>query len=471
MKLDQSKLKRQKQIVKNWEDNGFKGTLEATTGFGKTFTSLLGAKRLFETLKEAGKISRAREENDYLLTVVVPTDYLRNKWRADVKKHKIVKWGNVRVDTVHNLVKENISTEMLILDEIHMYVGEEAEVFPTIFNQVDVNAIFGLTATLGVKGIMRDLVDQHCPVIDTVTAQQALDNEWVADHVIYNLGIRMPEEDKKKYDKLTKKFHKHFNVFGHDLDTAIGCASDEDKARRYAIRRNYDTKFVQIQAWNFMRVMQKRKKFLYNPPVKLQVSEQIVSRFSDKKIVSFSQTTDFADELAERLGDIAVPYHSNLKTRIIDEDENLIAIARKKKSGGSTKTVYVDSEGNEYSWKQIKVAFPNRNLTRMGKKRQRTYALKQFSDNRYKVRVLSAAQAVDVGLDVEDVGMGIVNSGSSKVRQYVQRNGRIIRYAPGKQAVIVQLYIMDSQDEVWLKRRQEKRPNVKWIYSVDQIAA
>lgn len=471
MKIDQTKLRRQREINDKWEENNFRGTLEAVTGFGKTYTSLLGANRFFTTLKEAGNLSYYKQNYDYMLVVVVPTDYLREKWRADLHRHNLVSWGNVRVDTVHNLIKENISTAMLILDELHMYVGEDAEQFPKVFQKVKTKAVYGLTATLGYDGIMRDLVDSFCPVIDVVNTQEALDNGWVSDHVIYNLGIEMPESDKREYSKLNKKFHKYFSTFGHDFDRARRCASDEDYARRYAISKNYDTEYVQIRAWNFMRIMRKRKDFLYNAPVKLDVCEQIVSRFPDRKTITFSQSTDFADQLASRLGDRAVAYHSSLSTQIRDENDTVIAIAKKIKQGGSTRTVYVDEDGNQYSWSEIKEAYPDSDLTRMGKTRLRKEALKKFGDNRYKVQVMCTAKALDVGLDIPDIDMGIVASGTSTTRQNIQRNGRVIRYVEGKQAIIIQLYILDSQDEKWLERRQEDNPNVKWIYDIDQIAA
>lgn len=472
MKIDQSKLKRQLKIVSEWVQNKFSGTLEAVTGFGKTYTSLLGAKEFFTTLKEEGKLQQYQQECDYMIVVAVPTDYLRKKWTEDLENFKLTSWGKVRVDTVHNLIKEEISTALFILDELHMYVGEDAEKFPLVFETVKAEAYFGLTATLGFEGIMRDLVDTFCPVIDTVTTQQALDNGWVSDHVIYNLGITLPERDRKEYDKLNQSFHKYFSTFGHSWDVAKLCATDENYARRYAISRNRDTEYIQIRAWNFMRTMRARKDFLYNAPVKLDVCEQIVSRFPKRKTITFSQSTDFADDLAEKLGDIAIAYHSSLNTQIVDDRGRLIATSKKVKRNGKNKTVYVDLEtDNEHTWKSIKDAYPDLHLIRKGKATLRDEAIKKFGDNRYKINVMCTAKALDVGLDIPDIDMGIIASGTSTTRQNIQRNGRVIRYVEGKQAIIIQLYILDSQDESWLERRQEDGANVKWIYNIDQIAA
>jgi len=472
MKLDQSKLKRQKKTVSIWAQNGFRGTLEAVTGFGKTYVSLLGAKHFFETLKEEDRLQHYREKCDYMLVVVVPTDYLRKKWTADLNIFNLKSWGKVRVDTVHNLIKEDIHCAMFILDELHMYVGEDAEKFPGVFQSVKARAYFGLTATLGFKGILRNMVDAFCPVIDSINTQEALDNNWVADHVKYNLGIELPPADKAEYDKLNQSFHKYFSTFNHDWNIAKRCSSDQDYARRYALSKNLDTEYVQIRAWNFMRTMRKRKDFLYNAPVKLDVCEQIVSRFPNRKTITFSQSTDFADELSERLGNIATAYHSSLDTRIVDENDRVVAVGKKVKRGGGNKTVYVDIDtGVHHSWRSIKEEYSEIHLFRKGKKTLREEALKKFGDNRYRISVMCTAKALDVGLDIPDIDMGIIASGTSTTRQNIQRNGRVIRYVEGKQAIIVQLYIMDSQDENWLERRQEDDENVSWIYTVDQIAA
>jgi len=472
MKIDQSKLIRQEDIVSNWKINGFRGTLEAVTGFGKTYTALLGAKEFFTTLKEASRLQHYQDKCDYMIVVVVPTDYLRKKWTADLQQFNLTAWGKVRVDTVHNLIKEDIHTAMFILDELHMYVGEDANKFPGVFQSVKANAYFGLTATLGFDGILRNLVDSFCPVIDTVTTQEALVNGWVSDHVIYNLGITLSEGDRREYDKLNQSFHKYFSTFGHDFDVVRRCASDENYARRYAISRNQDREFIQIRAWNFMRTMRARKDFLYNAPVKLDVCEQIVSRFPDRKTITFSQSTDFADELANKLGDIALAYHSNLATRIVNERDKLVAVAKKVKRGGKNKTVYVDqATGKEHSWSSIKKAYPDLHLIRKGKDTLRDEALNKFGDNRYKISVMCTAKALDVGLDIPDIDMGIIASGTSTTRQNIQRNGRVIRYVEGKQAILIQLYILESQDETWLEKRQEDGANVQWIYDIDQIAA
>jgi hypothetical protein len=47
--------------------------------------------------------------------------------------------------------------------------------------------------------------------------------------------------------------------------------------------------------------------------------------------------------------------------------------------------------------------------------------------------------------------------------------GRILRYIEGKKAKLFNLYLIDTQDESWLKRRQKGDTNIKWITSLKEI--
>ena len=41
MKIDKTRLIRQQKTIDIWKANGYKGTLEAVTGFGKTYVACL----------------------------------------------------------------------------------------------------------------------------------------------------------------------------------------------------------------------------------------------------------------------------------------------------------------------------------------------------------------------------------------------------------------------------------------------
>jgi|TARA_R100000049_G_C1956616_1_gene113445 superfamily II DNA or RNA helicase len=70
-----------------------------------------------------------------------------------------------------------------------------------------------------------------------------------------------------------------------------------------------------------------------------------------------------------------------------------------------------------------------------------------------KIQVLICVKGLDEGLNVPDADVAIIVASSSQTRQTIQRIGRVLRYAPDKVAKIYNLYVKDSKEEQWLKKR------------------
>jgi superfamily II DNA or RNA helicase len=70
---------------------------------------------------------------------------------------------------------------------------------------------------------------------------------------------------------------------------------------------------------------------------------------------------------------------------------------------------------------------------------------------------------------VKGIDLAIISSGTSSTRQDLQRTGRAIRYQEGKTAVIINIYIKDTQDERWLRARQKKSTNIIHVNSIQEI--
>lgn len=441
MKIDKNKLERQLIGRDRWFANNCRGTFEWVTGVGKTYGAILCMKKVLEIKPDASFI------------IVVPRDPLRDMWREEIKNHNI---PNAKVDTIHMLAKSNNECDMLVLDELHMYVGKDASVFPKIFENTECNRILGLTATITGSSVMRDVVNANCPVIDSIPVDVALEEGFVSEYIQYNLGIPLSQEDTIKYARLNGKFYKHFGLFNNNFDLVKACLS-QSGAERFASSINWDTGAIIGMARKTMTAIRERKQFLYGAPSKLDVAEQIINKFSDHKIITFSQTTEPADKLASRI-DRADSYHSNINTRLF-VDENQIG----EKCGKGKYKLYED--GGVYSWDQIKEKHDD--VKRYGTKRLRERILTAFKNG--DITVLCSAQALDVGFDDDSINMGIVLSATSQQRQNIQRTGRVIRAKEGKRAIIIQLYILDTQDEKWLNDRQTNSENIKNIFSVEQI--
>lgn len=445
--IDKEKLERQRLGFKKWVDANYRGTWQWVTAVGKGFASRLAAKHFI------------KKDPEFSVIVCVPTDELRSQWREDVENLGYP--DNFYIDTVHNLAKDNIECDMLILDEIHMYVGEEAEVFPLVFKSVKADKILGLTATLGHDGIRREIVDKMCPVVDIIDLREATENGYVADHILYNLPVHMSPEEEMEYKKIDKRFQSCFNHFARSFDTMKRVVQDNDYAELLARRKGWSDAGALIgMASKGLRATQDRARFLYSAPCKIEAAKAVIDRFPDKRFITFGETTDAADILARRLGGEALSYHSNIPTQLVNDENEKIG-----EKVGKGAYMLKGVEGS-YSWSEIKGIYDG-NITRLGSKRVRDYVIEQF-ENGY-IRGLCSAKALDVGFDNADIELAVLLSGSSNPRQLIQRVGRAIRKKEGKRAIIVQLYIPNSQEEQWLRNRHTKTGNVKDIVSISQI--
>lgn len=396
MKIDKQRLERQERVLDRWIANKAKGTLQAVTGFGKTFVALLAIQKM-----------NARYP-DRSVIVIVPTLYLQDKWWEDAAEMGL---KNVSVMVVNTAIKIPRMCDLLILDEIHNYGSEE---FYKVFDAVTYKFILGLTATIDRTDGRDALIRNHCPVIDTIDINEALAGGYISNFKVFNLGIELDEADRKTYEKITRDFHFNFSQFNHDFHVAMTCLSDPAYRNQYAKMYNKDPKDVTVYAVNFNKNMQNRKKFLYFAPSKLNMVKQVLEEFPTKAI-TFSESVAFAEQLQKAMPSISVDYHSKMPKGVKERNLSL------------------------------------------------------FDDEASGVRIIHTAKALDEGFDVHGIGLAIISSGTSSTRQDLQRTGRAIRFQEGKLAIIVNIYIKDSQDERWLKARQQKSTNILYVNTIQEI--
>lgn len=476
---DLDKLKRQLSIIDNWFKANGKGILEAVTGFGKTMVAIIIIYRLTRKNFLAETI------------VVVPNLNLQTSWR---KLIGVFGLQNVNVYVVNSYVKAYLThnrkwkCDLLVADEVHNYASENAEIFSQVIGATEYTYVIALTATLEEQE-REFLLRVGIPVIDTVTLSEAKRQKYISNYRVYNLGISLNTEEREKYNKLNDIHNNNFGKFRYfaesnsnwELARACGAGNnvrvkvgDEWKTGQewrnwYADIMEWDNtkdhvwsptninKYAQQWAW----AMRERKNFLHKHNSKINTAVEVINHLN-KKTITFSESTEFADELSSVLGAKAKAYHSNLNTAFRYEEKSEIrkqaAAAKnfKKKVGGN---ISVNPEGG---WK---ITYTKE--VKISKKELKANTLEEFKEG--KISVLATAKALDEGTDIPDIEVAIICSASSKKRQNVQRMGRSIRFVEDKIATIVNLYIKETQDESWLKRRQQGDPGVIWIDNVNDI--
>lgn len=399
MKIDQRRLKRQQEVINKWTKAGRKGTLEAVTGFGKTFVALL----ILQDMNERMPTGKA--------LIIVPTQNLKQQWEEQITNLHIT---NAHVMVINSAVKMEHNCDLLILDEIHNYMSD---VFSSIFACTEYRYILGLTATLDKDDHRYHIIEKAAPVIDTIGLREAVRNEYVSQFQVFNLGLRMNDEEEAKYKEITDAYYKHFAIFNNRFHSAMRCMTD----RQYlsVFTRNlagWDEQQVlnSARAWN--RAMNARKQLIYQSATKMEAARRLIEIF-DVPTISFSESVKFANAINKTTQPWSDVYHSKMSK------------------------------------------FARQNV------------LDSFADNRTDIRVIHTARALDEGFDVKGIELAIVCSGTSTPRQDLQRTGRAIRFKEGKTGVIINLYLKDTQDEKWLKKRQSKSANIQWVHSVEELLA
>ncbi len=396
MKVNSKKLKRQKEVLRRWVANKCKGTLEACTGFGKTYTAILAIQKTNE------------QYPDYNILVVVPTKHLKTQWSNEIKNHGLT---NTEVVVINTGIKHARNCDFLILDEIHNYASY---VFSKIFSLVSYKWVLGLTATLERRDERDVLIRDKAPVIDRITLTDALKEGYVSEFVTYNVPLILSEAQSKDYQEMSNEFSFYFSKFGHDFGSAMHCL--KSKPARENIARKQGVTEGQVMGWaaQFQKNLARRKSYLYNHPIKLEAAGRIVNSV-DLKMITFSESIDFTKKLTDITHPWSAAYHGKMA------------------------------------------------------KYQRDAVLKDFEDDKRDIRVINAAKALDEGLDVPGVEVALICSGTSGGRQNIQRTGRAIRFQEGKKAFIINLYIKNTQDEKWLRKRQEKNTNTVTLEGVDDL--
>ena len=89
-------------------------------------------------------------------------------------------------------------------------------------------------------------------------------------------------------------------------------------------------------------------------------------------------------------------------------------------------------------------------VTSKTNKNTRNLVFNLFKNNRYKVLILTTLG--DEGIDIPDANVGIIVSGTSSTRQFIQRLGRLLRPAEGKTARLYYVALKDTQEERTMKR-------------------
>lgn len=386
-------------------------TIVAKTGFGKSMIGIMAA----YVNGEKGRSS----------LIVVPTKPLKNDWEKNIEL-----WGvkNTSVVIVNTLIMntELYSTNLLVLDEVHMY--PKGEQFSKVFKTKH-NYLLGLTATVPEDDSAYFYWNAVCPAIAHVDWEESLSNKYISDFVIYVWPIVVSGVVEQRLTSWDNKFWKYNTIVGGFDNARVIMLNNKDpydhvNRPKYEslVRRGIiiDEKQALAASFSLMRVVKKRAEFFYTSIHKERRAIELCNYFTRKKIITFSQRNDFVDKLSAKIEGSAA-YHS----------------------GKSDK--------------------------------QAASILSDFVNN--KSRILHTTNKLNVGVNIKDIDMSIFLSWFSTKNPFTQRLGRVVRLSEGKEkAVVVVNPIVRgdgrfTQDEKWLSKAMSEIPSdkIKKISTLEEI--
>ena len=385
-------FKWQKEALVALEQHNYNGICECGTGVGKTVLGIEVIKRLPRNV-----------------LICVPTIHLQQQWKDELIKHEAAKLEDIgfvgggehdltkriTIAVVNSLRSITLKKDLLVIDETHRALSEEN--FKFIQNGV-YDHIVGLTATLDRQDGREDLILKLAHVVYSYEQKDAIEDGILSPYDVVNMNVFLTQEEQGLFEEAKAIVDMYGPTFDYNIGTATG-----------ALRGPFCK-----AAAEYLKAVGKRRRILSHAKNKAIAALDVVALEMDEatgelpKTIIFSEYIDTADDIVKMFlekGIKVAKYHSAMK----NEGESVL----------------------KYKQRMIQ----------------------EFKDDKF--RIMVACKALDEGINVPDVSLGIIVAGTSVDRQFIQRLGRILRARPGKKAKIYQFYIGGTTDEKWMRKRSK----------------
>ena len=411
----------QKDCLEAWEKNRHRGILHVVTGAGKTVFALEAIDRLCAL------------HPNLRIRIVVPTIPLASQWQTSLLHHVSSEkmrpgffgnetpglYGGGRrdeperqvmiyvVNSARDALAGHIRRDLalnrpvfLICDECHHYQSpENRKIFSFLTPEIQESSLYcslGLSATPFGTSHDEILVRSLGKEIYRYDFQAAVRDGVISSFIICEVSASFFPEESYQYAELSDKISLIMAKMMRIYPELKNLQKNEFIKRVTALASSADMD-PEEPAAAFLLLTYQRKEIANLAKARVQCAASLIRRLPDaKRILVFCERIQQAEEMLQRLrreyGSACGLYHSQM----------------------------------------------------LPEARQRV--LNEFRDGR--VRILVSCRCLDEGVDVPDADIGIVLSSSAVERQRIQRLGRVIRKASGKDAAcLYYIYIRESTDD------------------------
>lgn len=415
----------QEECLKIWEQNEYRGIVSAVTGAGKSRLAMAAIVRMRKIWPSL------------YVKVVVPTIPLAGQWMhaliqealCEEERPGLIGGGYHEQDSrriqiyIINSARKKLASSvraelaqgrqvLLICDECHHYLSKENKGIFDFLNtghMISAEWFSGKYASLGLSATPFSEEQQEFPfqalgkVIYQYRFSQAVCENVVSPCILCNISVSFIHEEKRNYDELSEQIRvvlgRLYQKYRYLKNADLSKQAFLREINRLAASTEMDP---YDPATKFLLLTYQRKQICVLAQARIRCCVDLIDRLKpcDRILVfteQISQAEDVAFQLRREFGAGVGIYHSKMT------------------------------------------------------KESRRRVLDGFRNHFY--RILVTCRCLDEGLDVPDANIAIVMSGSSVPRQRIQRLGRVLRKAEGKDAAcLYYLYIREaSEDNVYLQ--------------------
>lgn len=399
----------QKTAVEAWLRGHGRGVLKMATGTGKTKTALVAASKVASVLKE--------REQPFVLVIAAPYQHLIDQWIDEVAFFGVDAVGIYESSTKwHSKVQQQLTSLRLGQRPIVVLVTTNDSLKLDRFQQI--------------------LGDLHCAVMFIGDEAHNLGSSGrvksLPEGAIYRLGLSATPE-RWFDDRGTQALFDYFGPVVFEL--GLGEAIEMGALCRYI----YTPRVVELS---------QEETALY-----VSITNQIAPLLSTADSADVDDDSALGQLLRKRSGVLG---HAVNKLKLLGSDLSLresewfqlvyCAEGRRPLEVGysddpSQLTEVLRLAGNELGLSVQKYVSETPRV-------ERRRLLERFGSGD-DLRVLASMRCLDEGVDIPDARVAYLLASSSNPRQFIQRRGRILRPAPGKErAEIIDYVVVPGQGAV-----------------------
>jgi superfamily II DNA or RNA helicase len=384
------------EAIKAWQDANYVGILEMATGTGKTFT----ARQCVDKWKESKK--------DSIILVTAPTQTVASQWLDvlgdldPITTFGSKPWRESLRDASSNTKLGLVDHLVVIAIQNTACSDEFVSTFTDLMGFTDnrlmiADEMHGLGATVFRKALN--------PGITSRLGLTATPNRWFDD-----AG--------------TAHLNEYFGgvVYGFGLHEALTWI-DPDTGLTPLCPYNYFPKFINLDEDEMEEYLDLTRQIIWQSNKSSDPdSDERIRRLQDERASVLKKAIGKLSSLADVLNEVRDIYGCLIYCSDREQINEAIEIVSRKKI---TYRTFTGEEGTS----------PKKEY---GGKSERDWILESFEKG--EIQALIAMKCLDEGVDIPSARLGIIMASTTNPREFIQRRGRLLRRAPGKD--FAQIYDM-----------------------------